>query len=61
LPIGKNNGIVALHCGNDMISCDFVVNRFILGSGDEFVEMEFRRSGAGRFCVLRVEFDSLGA
>ena len=42
-----------------MVPCDLVVNGFIFGSGDEFVEMEFWGCGGGVFCVLRVEFDSL--
>ena len=43
-----------------MVSGDFVVDGFILRPGDEFVEMEFRRSIAGGFRVLRVEFDCFG-
>ena len=61
LPVGKHNGIVTLHSGNNMISRDLVVNGFILRSGDEFVEMEFWRSSAGGFRVLGVEFYGLGA
>jgi len=44
-----------------VVSGDLVVNGFVLGSGDEFVEVEFWRGGAGGFCILRVEFDGLGA
>lgn len=61
MSVSKHNSVVALHSGNDMISRDFVVNGFILGTGDELVEMEFWRSCAGGFCILRVEFDRFGA
>lgn len=61
LPVGKHNRIVTLHSGNDVISRDFVIYGFILGTGDEFIKMKFWRSGAGGFCVLRVEFDGLCA
>ena len=60
MPIGKHNSVVALHSGNDMVSCDLIVKGFILGSGDEFVEMKFWRNSAGGFSVSRVEFYSLG-
>ena len=40
---------------------DLVVNRFVFGSGDEFVEVEFWRSGAGGLRVLGIEFDGLEA
>ena len=46
LPVGKHNGIVTLHSGDDMVPGDFVVNGLVLRSGYEFVEMEFRGSGA---------------
>jgi len=60
LSVGEHDGIVTLHSGDDMVSGNLVVNRFILGSGNEFIEVEFWRSGGRRFCVLRVEFDGLG-
>ena len=36
-------------------------NGFVLGFGDEFVEVEFWRSGAGGFWLLGIEFNGLGA
>jgi hypothetical protein len=42
-----------------MVPRDLVVNRFILGSGDEFVKVELWRSGGRGFCVLGIEFDGL--
>lgn len=46
LSVGKHDGIVTFHSGDDMVSGNLIVDGFILGSGDEFVEMEFWRSGA---------------
>ena len=43
-----------------MVPGDLVIDRLILGSGNEFVEVKFWGSGGRRFCVLRVEFDGLG-
>ena len=44
-----------------MLPGDIVVDRLILRSSDEFVEVEFGGSGPCGFCVLGVEFDGLGA
>jgi len=60
LSVGKHDGIVTLHGGDDMVPGNLVVNGLILGSGNDFVEVEFWRSGGRGFCVLGVEFDGLG-
>ena len=46
MSVGKHDGVVTLHSGNDMISGDLVVNGFILRPGDELVKVELWRSGA---------------
>ena len=61
LSVGKYNGVVTLHSGDYVVPGDLVVNRFVFGSGDELVEVEFWRSGAGGFRVLGIEFDGPGA
>ena len=61
LPISKHHSIITLHSGDDVFSSDLVVHGLVLGAGNEFVKMEFWRGGGGRFCVLRIEFDGLGA
>ena len=45
LSVGKDDGVVTLHSRDDMFPRDLIVNGFILRSGDEFVEVEFWRSG----------------
>lgn len=59
MPVGKHNSVITLHSGNDVFSRDLVIDRFILGTSDEFIEMKFWRSGTGGFGVLRVELDGL--
>lgn len=49
LLIGKYDGIMATHSGVDMIPGDFVINGFILGPGDEFIEIESRGTGLEDF------------
>ena len=60
MSVGKHDGIVTLHSRDDMVPGDLVVNRLVLGSSNEFAEVEFWSGGRG-FCVLRVEFNGLGA
>jgi len=52
--------IATLHSRDCMIPGDLIVNRFALGSREEFVGVEFWRSDTGGFCILGIEFDGLG-
>jgi hypothetical protein len=61
LTVGEHDSVVTFHSRNDVLPCDLVTNGLIFGTGDKFVEVEFWRRVAGGFCVLRVEFDGLGA
>jgi len=60
LSVGEYDGVIALHGGNYVVPGDLVATGFIFGSGDDFVEVVFWRSGARGFCASGIEFDGLG-
>jgi len=57
LSVGEHDRVVTLHSGEYLVPGELIVNRFVLGSGDEFVGVEFWRSGAGGFRISGIEFD----